>query len=96
MEDLNIIEKQAYDKVYNTAMADIEKGFFLNINACKANVRKINQSMRALENGAVFASSLEEVNKVNTLLAKKRGRLNAYKAIIKWHDEKVKAYETDR
>lgn len=91
------IEKRAYDRVYDSAMEQMKKGFFLNPKACKSNIKRITMSMRVLEEGAIiFSTNVQEADKANAILADKRGRVNAYKALLTWYNQKLKEHDTDR
>lgn len=77
------IKQQRFEEVKKGIDDKILQGYLPNIKSMENMVRKLNRRAKKLQDGAqLFAIDLEEVEKVESALARINGEIAAYKVYI--------------
>lgn len=81
--DYKKIKQDAYNKLKSYLSQYIGHGFIPNIKAIEKEVRNLRNGIRILEQGApLFATNLQEVEKAETGIAIRQGKIQAYQEIL--------------
>jgi len=87
------IKQESYNSIKNQLDAAIANGSLLSLNGLKKVIRDLRKRIKNVEQGVVFALSLEEVNKAELVIAMLQGQCQAYQERLDWMNERIKAAE---
>ena len=84
------MKQKAYNSIKGQLDTLFEKGGIPNIKGFKKVIADLQRRIRLIESQAVFANSLEEVDKANLAIANLQGQCQAYKERLTWVNNKIK------
>lgn len=91
--DYQATKQSAYEDTYNAVMQKLGMGYLPNIKGLRNEIRSIKGRMDLIEAHATFAQSIEEVDKAKEKLAVLGGQREAYKAILKYVNDRIRETE---
>ena len=86
------MKQESYASVKEQLDAAFAKGGIPNIKAFKATIASLRKRIRNVEQGVVFALSLEEVRNAEMVIAMLQGQRQAYQERLDWINEKIKSF----
>lgn len=85
------MQQRAYEETKSGLDKVFTPGAIPNINAIKKIIADLRKRINILQTGAIlFATSLDEVDKVNLQMERLSGQLQAYQERYDWIKEKLK------
>lgn len=86
------IMNQRYEELKSSIDEQMEHGKVPSIKMMRKFVKDIKQKLKAIEFGANFATSIEEIEKANKAIARLNGEMAVYQYYINVFDESMKSY----
>ena len=85
------MKQESYTSIKEQLDAAFAKGGIPNIKGIKATIASLRKRIRNVEQGVVFALSLEEANKAELVIAMLQGQQQAYQERLDWINERLNA-----